>query len=386
MTAGGGGRGPVRVLVFQNRFRLGGQERQTVLNVRTMDRARFEPVVACLHLDGEHLADLAAAGARPVVFDVGRRMIRPNTAWQVGRIVRLIRRERIGIVHAQDLYTDVLGTLAARLAGIPSIVTRVDLGHDLIGYRGPLLRLASRRADRVLVNALCIRDLAIREGVEPDRVAVVRNGVDLAALDAAAVRPPGPPAPEPGAIVSVANMHHPVKGQTDLLLAVREAARVRPDVRLVLVGDGVRRPLLERQARQLGIADRCHFVGHRLDAPAIVARAAIGVSASHAEGISNAVLEYMALRRPVVATAVGGSLEVVRDGESGFLVPPGAPAALARRLLDLLGDDDLRRRMGARGRDVVEAEFSLAQMRTSYDALYDDLGAIRIPRVVAGAA
>jgi glycosyltransferase involved in cell wall biosynthesis len=379
-------RRPVKVLVFQNRFRIGGQERQTVLNVRTMERSRFEPVVACLHLDGEHLEDLAAAGVRPVVFDLGGSMIRANTGLQLVRLVRFIRARGIALVHAQDIYTNVLGTVAAALAGIPAVVTRVDLNHAVSGYRKQALGLASRRADRVLVNALCIRDLAIREGVEPDRVVVVRNGVDLAEFDDAARRAPDPPAPEPNGIVSIANMHHPVKGQTDLLMAMKEVLRARPDAHLVLVGDGVRRPHLERSARQLGIAERCHFVGHRLDAPGILSRAAIGVSASYAEGISNAILEAMSARLPVVATAVGGSPELVRDGVNGLLVPPGAPAALARGLLDLLANAQLRKRMGERGRRIVEREFSVEQMRASYDALYEDLTGLRVPRIAFGAA
>lgn len=377
---------PRKILIFQNRFRVGGQERQTVLNVRSMDRALFRPVVAVLHLDGEHLQDLEAAGVQPVVFEVGRRMLRPNTAWQVARIARFIRSEGIRVVHCQDVYTNVLGTLAAALARVPVIVTRVDLQHHLVGYRRPLLELVSRHADRVLVNALCIRDLAVSRGVAADRIAVVRNGVDLAELDREARRAPEAPAPDPGALVCVANMHHPVKGHADLLLAMREVARRRPEARLVLVGDGARRPLLERMARRLGIADRCHFLGQRRDGPAILARAAAGVSASHAEGISNAILEAMALRLPVVATAVGGTPEIVREGHDGFLVPPGAPAALARRMLDLLGDAALRRRLGERGRRIVEREFGLAQMRMGYDALYQELTADPMPRLVAGAA
>jgi glycosyltransferase involved in cell wall biosynthesis len=377
---------PVKVLIFQNRFRLGGQERQTVLHVRTVDRARYDLVVAVLHMDGEHLPDLAAAGARPVVFDVGSRMLRPNTAWQLARIVRFVQQEGIALVHAQDVYTNVLGTLVAKLAGVPVVVTRVDLGHHLVGYRRPLLAAASRRADRVLVNAVCIRDLCIREGVEPDRIVVVRNGVDLAELDRIAAEPPDAPAPDPDAVVCIANMHHPVKGQGDLLVAMHEVVRERSGAHLVLVGDGVRRPALERQARQLGIASRCHFVGHRRDGAAILARAALSVSASYAEGISNAILEAMAMRLPVVATAVGGSPELVREGHNGFLVPPGAPAALARRILDLLRDASLRRRMGERGRRIVEREFSLHQMQLSYDALYRDLTGTRAPRIVYGAA
>ncbi len=377
---------PVKVLVFQNRFRLGGQERQTVLNVRTMDRARFEPVVASLHMDGEHLADLAADGITPVVFDLGTSMLRPGTALLVARVARFVRANGIALVHAQDLYTNVIGAAAARLAGVPSIVTRVDLNHAVTGYKRPVLAWVSRRADRVLVNAVCIRDLALREGVEPDQIVVVRNGVDLEAFDRAAAAEPESPAPEPGGIVSIANMHHPVKGQTDLLMAMKEVLRVRPEAHLVLVGDGVRRPHLERSARQLGIADRCHFLGHRRDAPAILARAAVGVSSSYAEGISNAILEAMAARLPMVATAVGGSVELVREGASGYLVPPGAPAALARRLLDVLARPQLRRRMGERGRRVVETEFGVAQMRTSYDALYEELTGLKVPRIMYGAA
>ncbi|HEX9241270.1 MAG TPA: glycosyltransferase [Anaeromyxobacter sp.] len=378
--------GPTRVLVFQNRFLLGGQERQTVLNVRTMDRSRFEPVVACLKADGELVPELEALGHRPIVFDVGGSMLRPRAAITVARIARALRVRGIGLVHSQDLYTNTLGTLAARLAGVPAIVTRVDLNHSVVGFKRPVLGWVSRRADRVLVNALCIRDLALREGVEPDRIVVVRNGLDLEAFDAAARADPVPPMPEAGGIVSVANMHHPVKGQVDLLLAMKEVLRQRPEAHLVLVGDGVRRPHLERSARQLGIAGRCHFLGHRLDGPALLARASIAVSASYAEGISNAILEGMAARLPVVATAVGGSPELVRDGSTGYLVPPGAPAALARGLLDLLASAPRRRRMGERGRRLVEHEFGVDQMRRSYDALYEDLTGLKVPRVMYGAA
>ena len=351
-----------------------------------MDRSRFEPVVACLTPDGELVTDLAAAGIRPVAFDVGGSMLRPQAALAVARIARFVRAKGIALVHAQDLYTNTLGTLAAGLAGVPVIVTRVDLNHSVVGYKRPVLAWISRRADRVLVNALCIRDLAIREGVEPDRIVVVRNGLDLMAFDVAARAEPVHPAPEADGIVCIANMHHPVKGQVDLLLAMKEVLRTRPDAHLVLVGDGVRRPHLERSARQLGIAERCHFLGHRLDVPAILARASIAVSASYAEGISNAILEGMAARLPVVATAVGGTPEIVRDGMNGYLVPPGAPAALARGLRDLLERAPRRRRMGERGRRIVEREFGIDQMRRSYDALYEDLTGLKVPRVMYGAA
>jgi glycosyltransferase involved in cell wall biosynthesis len=110
------------------------------------------------------------------------------------------------------------------------------------------------------------------------------------------------------------------------------------------------------------------------------------VSASHAEGISNAIMEAMAARLPVVATAVGGSPELVREGVNGYLVPPGAPAALSRRILDLLASPQARRRMGERGRRIVATEFGVDQMRASYDALYEELTGLKVPRIMYGAA
>ena len=319
-----------------------------------------------------------------MVFDIGRRMLRPRTALQIARLARFIRTERIALVHAQDIYTNALGLLAARAAGVPVITTRVDLGHHVVGYRKPLTRLTCRASDRVLVNALCIRDLLVREGVEPDRVAVVRNGVDLEALDREAREPPASTPPPGSWIACVANMHHPVKGQTDLLVAFRELVRTRPDARLLLVGGGVRQGILEKLARELGVADRVHFLGFRRDVPALLARATLSVSPSHAEGLSNAILEAMASRLPVVATAVGGTPELVRDGVNGLLVPPGSPGALARRMSEALADGSRGRRMGERGRRIVEREFDLAQMRLGYDALYDELAAFKVPRLVAG--
>ncbi len=366
--------GPRTVLVFQNRFLLGGQERQTMLHLRTLDRSRWEPLVACFRAEGEHMADLREMGVRVDEVPV-RSLGTPRTAWLVKQLSDRIRRERIALVHSQDFFTDVVGTLAARLAGVPSIVTRVDLAHALDPVRYQLLRGVSHLATRVLVNALCIRDLCLRDGVDPSKMVVLRNGLDLAAFDAAAEAAPAPGAPDFGrlTVINVANMHHPVKGQPDLLAAMRLVLREFPQAQLALVGDGVRRPLLEAQARRLGIEDRVLFLGHRADVPALVARAAVAVSSSYSEGISNAVLEAMAARCAVVATAVGGTPEIVHDGVTGWLAPPGAPAALAARIGAALRDPITARRAGQAARGLVAREFAVEEMREAYDALYGGL-------------
>jgi glycosyltransferase involved in cell wall biosynthesis len=366
---------PTRVMVFQNRFRLGGQERQSALHLRTIDRDRYEPVVACLHREGEHLADLAALGIVPERFDPGRRLLRPGVLALAYRLARTIRNRNIALVHAQDFYTNVLGVMAARWARVPCIVTRVDLCHNVVGYRRALLRWASRGAARVVVNALAIRELCAEDGVDLRRVTVVRNGIDLEAFDAHARAEPVAPLPPEGppTVTIVANMHHPVKGQPDLLVAMAQVVRRIPQARLFLVGDGERRPILEAQAAELGIGRSCHFLGHRLDVPAILGRSHVLVSASYAEGISNAVMEALAARIPVVGTRVGGTPELVQDDVNGFLVPPGSPGILAEKLMAILANRLLAREMGMAGRRLVEEEFAVGRMRQSFDQIYREL-------------
>jgi glycosyltransferase involved in cell wall biosynthesis len=381
--------GPKKVLVFMNRFLLGGQERQTVLHLRTLDRRRWQPIVACFRIEGEHVAELEEIGCPPESLDI-RSMGRPHTALRVLQLAKRLRRDRVDIVHSQDYYTDVLGTLAARIAGIPSIVTRVDLSHQHGTARRATLAAVSRLATRVLVNALSIRDLCLADGVAADRIVLVRNGMDLAAFDAAAAQTPSLPIPSSDrpTIVNVANMHHAVKGQEDLLVAMREVVKAFPRAQLVLIGGGERMSSLERLAIDLDIRDAVHFLGHRTDVPPLLGRATASVSSSYAEGISNAIIEGMAARRPVIATAVGGTPELVRDGVTGWLVPPGAPAHMARRIVDVLRDPEGARRMGEAGRKVIETEFTVDQMKLSYDALYSSLaessygGMLQRPAVV----
>jgi L-malate glycosyltransferase len=136
------------------------------------------------------------------------------------------------------------------------------------------------------------------------------------------------------------------------------------------VGDGPLRPALELRAAALGLSERAHFLGHRLDVPAVLARAAVGVSCSSAEGLSNAIMESMAARLPVVATAVGGSPELVQDGVTGRLVPPGAPASLAEALGEMMASERIARQMGSAGREVIARSFSLRRMVEGHDAVY----------------
>jgi glycosyltransferase involved in cell wall biosynthesis len=142
---------------------------------------------------------------------------------------------------------------------------------------------------------------------------------------------------------------------------------------VVIVGEGPERARLEAQAAHLGLAEQVHFVGHQQDVRPWLAAFDVCVLSSDWEGMSNAILEAMAAGLPVVATAVGGTPEVVVDGVTGFLVPPRDPQALADAILRLLRDPDLRRRMGEAGRAHVTEHFSVEQMVHKRERLYEEL-------------
>ncbi|MGC4115479.1 MAG: glycosyltransferase [Myxococcales bacterium] len=273
-------------------------------------------------------------GLKPFELPLAGSFARPGTLRQIARLAAYLRRERIALLHAHDFYTTLIAVPAARLAGVASVVGRLDLGHWHTSGQALALAAATRAADAVVANAEAIRRKLIEmERLPADRVRVIHNGIDLAAFDRVRAAPLGEPLPEIAkgrvVIAHVANMTHPVKAQEDLLEAMASLKSRHPEALLLLVGDGVRRPMLEAMVARLGLGDSVCFLGRRGGVPAILARCHVGVLCSHAEGLSNAVIEGMAAALPMVVTDAGGNAELVKDGERGFVVPVRAPLQLA---------------------------------------------------------
>lgn len=379
--------GPIPVLQLVNVLSLGGAEGQFLERVRTLDRRRYRPLVGVLKPEGPHLAELQRLGIEAQPVTLADSFAHPTTAWAVARLAAWIRREGVRLVHAQDFYTNLLAVPAARLAGAKVIVSRLDLAHWHGANRRRALAFVTRLADRVQVNALAIqRQLVAEERLDPARISLVPNGLDLARFDERlATAPASPlPLPEGARVVTIVANLHPVKGQEEAIDAVALLAPRLPDLHLVLVGEGERRPLLAERAAARGVGERVHLVGHRTDVPALLARSHVLVSSSHAEGLSNSVIEGMAARLPVVATGVGGTPELIADGKTGLLVPPRAPETLARALERVLAEPALARRLGNAARRFVEQELSVDRMARAFAALYDAvLGVSTADRVAA---
>jgi glycosyltransferase involved in cell wall biosynthesis len=365
----------VPVLHLVNRFWIGGAERQFVERLRRHPLG-FRAVVGCLEVSGPLLEPVRRMGYEPEVFPLKGSMLQANTAMQVARMAALIRAEGIRIVHATDFNTNLLGLAAARLAGVKAIVSRLDLGHLRAGFSRWHRRaemMSSRLADLVVANAEAVREVCIREeGVRPENCLVVRNGIDLEQFDALAARGLHAPLPVPDGAPAVAVIGNlwPVKGHRTLVEAV---ARLPPElhqVRFLCAGEGPEGEYLTDRIARLGLGERVFLLGHRLDVPAILARCKAACLCSSAEGLSNALMEAMASRLPIVATRVGGNPELVREGENGFLVPYGDAQVLAEALRAMLSAPEQAREMGLRGRRRVETALSMEMMAEGHGALY----------------
>jgi len=196
-----------------------------------------------------------------------------------------------------------------------------------------------------------------------NRVVVIPNGLELTQFQARTSHVPS------RRVIMVANLR-PEKGHDTLIDAAAIVLNRFPDARFDIVGDGTERDRLIAYAHAKGVAAAVSFLGHCEDVPARLSAADVFVLPSESEAFPNAVLEAMAAGLPVVASAVGGILEVVRNGETGLLVPPRRPDALADAIGRLLSDATLQERLGSTGRGLVESRYSFSKMVAAFDALY----------------
>ncbi len=362
----------MRLVEFTKSFHLGGTEGQVAELVRGLSR-HHTVHVGVLDAKGPHLAALRAMDLCPQEFPLRGSVAHPNTAFQIARAAAWLRGVRAELVHVHDFYATLIAVPAALLAGCKVVVGRLDLAHWHGRVRRGVLSQLTRLADGVIANAEAIRtQLEEEEGVDPRRIAVLHNGIDLSRFDARAAQPLSGPLPAISAgapvVIHVANMNHPVKRQEDLLETM--ALLKGRGLHALLVGDGPRRAQLEARAMALGLSGQVHFLGHRTDIPALYARATLGVLCSSAEGLSNAVIEGMAARLPMVVTSVGGNPELISDGVRGLVVPPGQPAALARAFARVLEHPADAKRMGQEARAFVERRLGFEQLVSQHEGFY----------------
>ena len=327
--------------------------------------------VAVFRREGYFLERVEAICGSVALFDI-QRFRGAETRAEVRRFAAWLTEEEFDGVHAWDMDANLFASKAARLAGVPYLTSRRDMGEIYPWYKLALQRRAERRAKGVVVNAKAIGAWARADRVPEERIFRIPNIVPVDELDGGK-RGEAEALPRCGAMqwVHVARLD-PEKDVKTLIRAIVALRKTGADVGLWVVGEGEERVGLEELAGACDVADAIQFFGEMNDVPAVLAQADAGVLVPRAnEGLSNTILEYMTMGLPVVATDCGGNRELVEESKCGVVVPVGDVGALAEAM-EVVGswDESTRRETGALGRDRVLAAHQPDQVMTQFRALY----------------
>jgi glycosyltransferase involved in cell wall biosynthesis len=370
----------VRVLYTVNRMDVGGSQTHLVQVLRLLDRRRYEPMLCCLSGHGALLETAKETGATVVSAGLGG-LKSPAALGALIRLARFMRGARIDVVHNYLLRANVVGTLAARLAGVPVVLTSKRGCHDRRGLELAAARISNRLADCVTANAEAVRAFVHEnESCPLDKMVVIPSGTDT---DRFAPLPPadykariGVPSDRP--VVGIVTRQRVRKGVEEFLRAMAIVRDRVPAACAVVVGEVSLDAATLDLVRTLGLEGHLYLLGARADMAEVLSAFDLFVLSSHDEGMSNAILEAMAMRKPVVATDVGGTGEVVQAGRTGLLVPPKDPQPLAEAITQVLtAPADTVAAMGERGRAVVVERFSARAMVRQMEDLYAHLQARR---------
>ncbi len=357
---------------------VGGAEKQLYLLATSLDKTLFRPIVVQLSpYDYLPIARENIGSVEVYNFPV-KRLYSINGMRQFKAITSLAKQKNVDIIHTFFEKSEVIGALVKQFAGVPVWATaRRDLGFKRKRIYTEFFRLAGKQCNKCVVNCEAIKkQMVINERVASDSIDVIYNGLDMTAFDTLSdntLRDELKISEHIQLVGMVANMYHEIKGHRYFLEAAKLIVESRNDVEFVLVGDGWLRNSLENMAHDLGIAGKVHFLGTRSTMPPIISSFAVSVLCSTSEGFSNVILESMASAKPVVATLVGGSAEMVIDGVTGYLIPPADSSALASSIITMLNNPSKSYEMGIAGKNEVNMRFSVQAMVAGYEKLYHRL-------------
>lgn len=352
---------------------VGGLERVVATLARAQHDAGARVTVYCLDHPGDLATPLPAAGIP--VHAVRRRGRSGLDAGAVLRLSRMLRAEGVSVVHCHNHGALLYGAMAARLAKLSRVVYTVH-GAKTSGRRATARLQKLGLVREVVFVSGDARRVAREAGMLSERhVHTIVNGVDPSAFAVTGEarqsirRALG--IGEAASVCGIVARLTPAKDHRTLFEALNRVRAARPDVHCIVVGDGELRADLETRARELGLETTVHFAGARGNVRDYLSAMDVFALSSVTEGLAMTLLEAMAAGLPVVATRVGGNPEVVVDGETGLLVPPRDPDALAAAIRSLFDDSKLAARMGESGRTRVRERFSLDAMVRAYAAVYD---------------
>ena len=359
---------PCPIVLLARSLGLGGSERQLTEVAMALDR-RFAPTVVCFDAAGVRGDDLRRAGVRILELPV-RSFVSPASAPIAWRFVRLLRGERVALVHPFDVPTVLFAAPAARIAHVPVVLSSQRGDRRLFprGYQRAL-NVTDRLVDGIVVNSDYIRCVLVEHfRVRDDRIHTCRNGVDTTVFhpEGRGRRPELGPCGAVVGIVAALRCEKSIETLIDAFARIQNA-----DARFVVVGEGPERDVLIARAHQAGIAARSLFVPASLDVASWYRSIDVFVLPSTNESFSNSLMEAMACGCAVIGSNVGGNPELVRDSDNGLLFEAGNAADLAEKLQTAVGNPDLRRRLAAAAVRTIHGEYTREAAARRVAELYE---------------
>lgn len=367
---------PIPIAYVINSMIVGGSQTHLLQVMRFLDRDKFAPTFYCLGGDGPLIENVKAAGVEVLSPGAGKGYRGLGLVGRVREVAASFRERRPQIVHNYLLRANLVGSVAARLAGVPIVLVSKRGCHEMRGYELLTAKIGNALSDCVTANANAVRDFVHEdEGCPLDKMRMIPSSIDVerfAPLGSGDYKSRlGLPADS--FVVGAVTRMRVRKGVEEFIRSIAEVRNRNPAVHGLIVGEVEFDEYMGRIVDELGVRDHLTLLGRRSDMPEVLSAFDVFVLSSHDEGMSNAILEAMAMERPIVATDVGGTGEVVLDGESGFLVPPKEVAPLAAAIARVADNGERAAEMGRAGRRIVVEKFSAPAMVRQMEGLYLEL-------------
>jgi glycosyltransferase involved in cell wall biosynthesis len=370
---------PLSILHLRDTHEIGGPGKTILETCRAIDSTRFQLHVGVFLRHGEPEDSPFVLEARRCGMPV--HFIKGGHAYDVrmiGQVIDLVRDCQIDIVHAHEVKSDVIAYLAARFHPVPIVTTL----HGWIGnsFKDRLFIKMDKRIvrgfDRVIAVSRRIEEELLGAGVPGKKLRMLHNAIVLERYrrtGRCGVLAEAIGRPVEGPVIASIGRLSPEKGHSDLVDAIGIVCKRVQKVSLVLIGDGPERPKLLQQIMALGLQEVVHMPGYIQEPQRLLEEIDLLVLPSHTEGLPNAALEALLMEVPVLATEVGGTPEVITDGETGRLVPARSPEKLAEGIQDFLAAPEPWKRMASRGKDMVKANFDFRARTRKLEAIYDEM-------------
>ncbi len=364
----------VKVLFVIWALERGGAERFLVSLLKAIDKNRVEPTVCCLNWKGEWAPEVERAGIEVIALNKKRKI----DLSVLLKLVRIMKKERFYIVNTYLWGADVVGRIAAILAGVPVIISTVQnvdvwkRWHHII-----IDKILASRTDMFIAVSEAVRDYCNKRiGIPLKKIVVIPNAVEVERFQSNGHNEylyNELNLNENDFILSCIARLTEQKGQRYLLQSISRLRSKFPNLRVIFAGEGEDKEILEKMAQELGVIDNVRFLGQRQDIPEILHLSDGVVLPSLYEGLPVCVVEAMAVGKPVIATAVGGTPEIVYDKETGFLIPPADVYALEKAIEELISLPDRGESIGRKAKEMVMERFSIDVVSRETESLFISL-------------